>query len=1016
MPPTTTHPASAYTPSPTSADARHPPPFPISTPRSPRTDMRPSPTDPEPTSPYDFPLGFIPQSFPPFVPFEARANPPQPATSGYMPQRRASGSSGADSRAREMVTPESGAYGDENGGERKKDVGGGEVPPWSELKTKAGKERKRLPLACIACRRKKIRCSGEKPACKHCLRSRIPCVYKVTTRKAAPRTDYMAMLDKRLKRMEERVIKLIPKGNEAVIASVPRAVLKPAPAGSAKSPGRKRAADEAFGHEGELDAWAKGRPNGKELPIKGQDSDEKRLLVEGAEALPSKEIQMHLAEVYFEYVYGQAYPLLHKPSFLRKLAAGTVPPVLILAVCAIAARFSDHPAVRTEPAFLRGENWASVAREIALKRYDTPNITILLVYILLGLHEFGTCQGGRSWMFGGMAQRMAFALQLHMDLDHKSWDRGKKDQTRLTPTDREIRRRTMWSCYLMDRFNSSGTDRPMQMADEFVNIPLPIKESYFQMEVSGPTETLEGKVLYPAEPDAGELVDARENMGAAAYIIRLVSLWGRVVRYWNLGGREAEDRPIWATDSEYHALRKAILEFRDTLPESLRYNADNLRNHTTDRVANQFIFMHLVYNQLVLFMSRFSLPLSGRGRIPADMPADFLKSSAHAALDAANQISALIKEATEHAVTAPFAGYCAFYSSTVHIYGVFSKNAKLEMVAKQNLAHNVRYLSKMKKYWGMFHFVAENLKDLYRQHADAAHRGSAAAAAAAGKQEQIFQYGDWFDRYPHGVSQTDYEDPASDQKLEPGGDAVLGEKSALQSVEEFFATLEPPVLPTARRGGAKKAKVQSKGGKTSAGDGAVANMRDGQASEVPLQSPVPFDGFDQSLLPYQTDPAYGNYFTMAAPGLPQAAMLSQLDRHMVLASYAGMDPASAAAISNTMSTAGGVEGGVGIGMPGVQQQQQQQQPVDLWNIGNVDLSVFGSAGMGFGGANGWSDPSTAWFMPWNLAPPENPRGEEFGDAAFGRMGYGGFGGVGIVERMQGNNRTGGGVFDDTKTQ
>ncbi|KAK2877046.1 hypothetical protein FQN49_001453 [Arthroderma sp. PD_2] len=61
--------------------------------------------------------------------------------------------------------------------------------PWTELKTKAGKERKRLPLACIVCRRKKIRCSGEKPACKHCYRSRIPCVYKVTTRKAAPKTE-----------------------------------------------------------------------------------------------------------------------------------------------------------------------------------------------------------------------------------------------------------------------------------------------------------------------------------------------------------------------------------------------------------------------------------------------------------------------------------------------------------------------------------------------------------------------------------------------------------------------------------------------------------------------------------------------------------------------------------------------------------------------------------------------------------------------------------------------------------
>ncbi|KAH6975843.1 hypothetical protein EDB80DRAFT_740330 [Ilyonectria destructans] len=58
---------------------------------------------------------------------------------------------------------------------------------WRGLKTKAGKDRKRLPLACISCRRKKIRCSGEKPTCKHCSRLRIPCQYEVSTRKSAQR-------------------------------------------------------------------------------------------------------------------------------------------------------------------------------------------------------------------------------------------------------------------------------------------------------------------------------------------------------------------------------------------------------------------------------------------------------------------------------------------------------------------------------------------------------------------------------------------------------------------------------------------------------------------------------------------------------------------------------------------------------------------------------------------------------------------------------------------------------------
>lgn len=200
------------------------------------------------------------------------------------------------------------------------------APAWSELKTKAGKERKRLPLACIACRRKKIRCSGEKPACKHCLRSRIPCVYKVTARKAAPRTDYMAMLDKRLKRMEERIIKIIPKSEQEGASSVTRAVVKPAIPGTlnnAKQANKKRGADEAFGSD--LENWARGPSKSKiDAPnrtatIHIQETEESKLLLEGGDALPSKEIQEHLAEVYFENIYGQAYHLLHKPSFMRKL-------------------------------------------------------------------------------------------------------------------------------------------------------------------------------------------------------------------------------------------------------------------------------------------------------------------------------------------------------------------------------------------------------------------------------------------------------------------------------------------------------------------------------------------------------------------------------------------------------------------------------------------------------------------------------------------------------------------------
>lgn len=53
--------------------------------------------------------------------------------------------------------------------------------------------------------------------------------------------------------------------------------------------------------------------------------------------LPPLHIQEHLAETYFANCHVP-YILLHKPSFMKQIADGTVPPTLILSVCAVSAR------------------------------------------------------------------------------------------------------------------------------------------------------------------------------------------------------------------------------------------------------------------------------------------------------------------------------------------------------------------------------------------------------------------------------------------------------------------------------------------------------------------------------------------------------------------------------------------------------------------------------------------------------------------------------------------------------
>ena len=847
-----------------------------------------------------------------------------------------------------------------------------EMPQWSEMKTKAGKERKRLPLACIACRRKKIRCSGEKPACKHCVRSRIPCVYKVTTRKAAPRTDYMAMLDKRLKRMEDRVIKLIPKESLPSVANVGRSVVKPAiPGAPPKTPAtKKRPAEEAFGNE--LDEWAKSKGGDSAatgMAGRSKDSDENKLLTEGAESLPSKEIQEHLAEVYFDYVYGQSYPLLHKPSFMRRLNAGKVPPVLILAVCAISARFSTHPQLRTEPCFLRGDDWAQRAREIALKRYDSPNITILIVYLLLGLHEFGTCQGGRSWMFGGMAQRMAYALQLHKDNEYDPLvnDAEKKP---LSVTDREIRRRTMWSCFLMDRFNSSGTDRPLFVHEQYIEVQLPVKEHLYVHEIHAPTESLEGAVPNPVLPDSGQLANPRENMGVTAYTVRLVCVWGKLIKYMNLGGKEQEPEPMWAPESTFHAIKKEAVDFKDSLPEMLVYTPENLKSHAIGKTANSFLYLHILWQQIMLFMHRFALPSTAGARPPRDMPHDFLTNSARTALESANQISILINEAMDHNVVAPFAGYTAFFSSTVHVHGVFSQNAKLEAQSKKYLAYNVKYLTKMKKYWGMFQYIAENLKDLYRQHADAQMKGSAASVDGQSK-GNIFQYGDWFDRYPHGVSKTDYEDAAESKANEPGTDAVLGEKSDLQSVEEFFASLSPP----------SKADQRKQARKTKPKSVSKAAVNPTEASKPPRQNSAKAQQSAPSHIQQQpmSRVAITNDATMSTPpttAFDPAAYFPQQTQstsQQFIAEFAGPHTLLNTGTSPSLTH-----------LPHLQnphthpQNHMDMSPFpDLSADFNASFWNFEAMGMG---NNNFFDPMSSYFVPFNVDPPNMMGGR--GDGVF----------------------------------
>lgn len=632
---------------------------------------------------------------------------------------------------------------------------------------------------------------------------------------------------------------------------------------------------------------------------------------------------------------------------------------------------------------------AAPAREIALKRYDEPTVTILTVLLILGLHEFGTCQGGRSWMFGGMALRMAYALHLHRELDYDPLGHKHEKKSKLSATDREIRRRTMWACFVMDRFNSSGTERPAFANEESITIQLPIKEAFFQMEISGPTEGLDGSVPNPVSPDTGQISDPKNNMGVCAHLIRLIALWGRVVKYLNLGGKQRDLHKCWEPNSGYLDLEKQAADFAGTLPDSLQYNESNLKWHATEKLANQFIFLHIGINQVILFIHKWSIPTApGGGGIPRDAPKPFVREAGNTAIKAANQISALLAEATEHHVVAPFTGYCAFISSAIHVWGIFSKTPSLEESSKRNLALNVKYLHKMKQYWGMFHYVAHNLKGIYRRHADVS-QGS--KIQSEGQDPNLFQYGDWFQKYPHGVSQMDYEDPATEVKKELADVHSLGQPSGLESVEDFFHKLSPPVRPPIPKRAPKKAS-RSAGQidqpqplqplQTRAAQNLPQKGQHHQPAPIqPLSAPVVPNSMSASTFAPQqalytpshpTFPSSFDTFPISPPN--NATFPHQLDRHVLYGGYAGAEPSPASHL-----------GGLPENLNPVPQDGAVIQNSAWATAGGMDYQQV----MGCGGD--YADLSAnAWFLPFNLnrsdVGTEGNYDEFVGDRAVDGMG------------------------------
>jgi Fungal specific transcription factor domain len=95
---------------------------------------------------------------------------------------------------------------------------------------------------------------------------------------------------------------------------------------------------------------------------------------------------------------------------------------------------------------------------------DRPNLVTVQAIYLLGVYLMPANAISSSYVYLGLALRIALAINLHMD---------NSDDATLSATEKEVRRRLWWSIYSLERTTTLKLNRPRSISAEIISAPLP---------------------------------------------------------------------------------------------------------------------------------------------------------------------------------------------------------------------------------------------------------------------------------------------------------------------------------------------------------------------------------------------------------------------------------------------------------------------------------------------------------------------------------------------------------------
>jgi hypothetical protein len=221
-------------------------------------------------------------------------------------------------------------------------------------------------------------------------------------------------------------------------------------------------------------------------------------------------------------------------------------------------------------------------------------------------HDWGAGNGRRAWIYLGMAIRLVEVMGLMQELNVPR----NRMPTREEFIEAEVRRRTAWTCFLMDSLLSGGKGRKRSLAAEDMNIQLPCERESFVFGEPTCTQRLDGTMRMP--PVALPVGD----IGIIGYSMRAANVWGKVAR-WACSEDFKTELP-WAPSSQFQQLIFELGRWKMSLPHRLQYDLFLLHSHNAVEQGQAYCYLHCIHFMSYMFLHRAYLPVLGPQQHGAD--------------------------------------------------------------------------------------------------------------------------------------------------------------------------------------------------------------------------------------------------------------------------------------------------------------------------------------------------------------------------------------------------------------